>query len=623
MLEKQQTRRPRAFLALAIAGCLGGGIGGATAVTSPASATQEPRAGSGVMVAGQPVGVAADPTTKTFWVAALDTGQPTDVVSKVTETGHTVKTVKVTSGVSAIATDPTRGLVWTIGNSSDGSTRTVSFIRESNNSVQAITLDAPAALTGLAVDPATGKVYILDLNGGVFTVDEANPAAAPVSFIPGGFTAASGLAIDHGTNTIWIINEGGNSVFAFNETTGAVAGSPIDVGDNPGVIAVDTSTKTVWVGNSDGTISEFAEAHPATVHTVTLGSNAFAFAPDPARKLIWVGSQSGAIYGVSLTASPASAGSLALPDEVDGLALDPGSDQLWATENITSQGTFDNLIPFTPSATTITSPKSTWFANNNSTQNTFSVTTGGFPLPRFSISGAPSWLTIDKTTGILTAKLTKKSKFGAFKITITATDGIGAAAKQAFTANVGSDPVLTTTSATFASTGDNALQLQATGTPKPTFSGLGLAKGLSLSKSGLLTGAPAKGTHSPIQFVLVTANSVTKTFNSPLETVFTINLVKGHPAKFTSAAKVTFKHGKKASFTIKTAGFPAPSLKEHGKLPRGLAFSAGLPGTAAAGTAALTGTPAASDQGHTTKITITATNGLGKPVTQTLTIKIT
>lgn len=263
------------------------------------------------------------------------------------------------------------------------------------------------------------------------------------------------------------------------------------------------------------------------------------------------------------------------------------------------------------------------FANNNSAEDTFSLRTGGFPLPTFSIKGAPSWLTIDKKTGIVTAKLTKKSKFGAFKITITATDGIGTAATQAFTANVGSDPVLTTTKATFAATGNNALQIQATGTPAPTFSALGLAKGLSLSKSGLLTGAPAKGAHSPIKFVLVTANSVTKTFNSPLESVFTVNLVKGHPAKFTSASKVTFKHGKKASFTIKTAGFPAPTLKEHGKLPKGLAFRAGRAGTSAAGTAVLSGSPAASDAGHTSKITITATNGVAKPVTQILTIKIT
>lgn len=201
-----------------------------------------------------------------------------------TETGHTVKAVKVTSGVSAIAVDSNLGLVWTIGNSSDGSTHTVNFIRESNNSVHAIALDAPAALTGLAVDPAAKKVYILDLNGDVFTVDEANLTAAPASFIPGGFTTATGMAIDHGTNTIWILNAIGNSAFAFNETTGAATGSPVNVGDNPGVIAVDASTKTVWTGNSDNTVSEFAEANPATVHTVTLGSNAFAFAPDPARK---------------------------------------------------------------------------------------------------------------------------------------------------------------------------------------------------------------------------------------------------------------------------------------------------------------------------------------------------
>ncbi|HXS63962.1 MAG TPA: putative Ig domain-containing protein [Streptosporangiaceae bacterium] len=620
MREKQQRRR--SLTAFALVGCLASWLGTAV-VISPASAVQEPRTAPGVMVGGQPVGIAADPTTKSFWVAAFSTGQPKDVVSRVSETGHAVKTVKVTSGVSAIAADPIRGLVWTIGNGSNGSAHTVSFIRESDNSPHAASVPATSALTGLAVDPATGKVYILDLDGDVFTINEATPAAAPTVFFASGLTSASGLAIDHGTNTIWILNSSGNAAFAFTESAGAVVGNPVDVGNNPGVIAVDPSTRTVWVGNSDSSISEFAEATPATVHEVTLGSNALAFAPDKARKLIWVGTQNGAIYGVTDTASPASAGSLALPNEVDGLALDPGSDQLWATENITSQGRFDNLIPFAASATTITSPKLTWFASNNSTQNTFSVRTGGFPLPRFSISGAPSWLTIDKQTGILTAKLTKRSKFGAFKLTITASDGVGAAAHQAFTANVGADPVLATTSATFASTGNNALQLKATGTPAPKFAGIGLPKGLTLSASGLLSGTPPKGAHSPIQFVLKISNSVTKTFNSPVESVFAVNLVKGRAVRFTSAAKVTFKHGKHASFTIKTAGFPAPSLKESGKLPKGLKLTFGKKGTATAGTAVLSGTPAASDKGHTFKVTITATNGVGKPATQPLTLKIT
>ncbi len=610
--------RSLAAVATAIIGCLG-----LTAVTLPALATQEPRAGSGVMVIGQPVGVAADPTTKTFWVAALDAGKPTDVVSKVNETGHAIKTVKVASGVSAIAADPARGLVWTIGNSSEGTTHTASFIRESNNSVHPISVPTTVALTGLAVDPASGKVYVLDLDGNVFTIDEAHLAAAPAGFIHAGFTTASGIAIDHGTDTIWMLNALGNSVFAFNESTGAAVGNPVDVGNSPGVIVADPSTRTVWVGNADDTISEFAETAPASVNTVTLGSKALAFAPDPARHLVWVGSQSGSIYGVTDTAAPSSAGSLTLPDEVDGLALDPGSRQLWATENITSHGTSGNLVPFVPSATTITSAKSTWFASDNSTQDTFLVRTGGFPLPRFSIARGPRFLSIDSRTGILTARLTKKSRFGAFQVTINASDGVGAAAHQTFTANVGSDPALTTTSATFAVTGNNALQLKATGTPAPTFTGIGLPKGLRLSPSGLLSGTPPKGTHSPLQFVVKLSNSVTRTFGSTVESVFPVNLVKGHPVKFTSASKVTLKHGKHANFTIKTTGFPAASLKESGKLPKGLKLTIGVPGTATAGTAVLSGTPAAGDQGHTTKITITATNGVGKPATQVLTLKIT
>src|SRR5262249_52094619 len=160
--------------------------------------------------------------TKSFWVAAFDSGQPTDIVSKVTETGHTIKTVKVASGVDAIATDPTRGFVWTIGNSSDGSTHTLSFIRESNNSVHATSVPSTVALPGLGVDRAPGRVSVLAREGDVLTANEPTPTAAPTGFITGVISAASGIAIDHGTDRIWVLNASGNSVFGFSESTGAM-----------------------------------------------------------------------------------------------------------------------------------------------------------------------------------------------------------------------------------------------------------------------------------------------------------------------------------------------------------------------------------------------------------------
>lgn len=621
MREKQQNIYPPARVVLAAAvgviGCL------AAALIAPAYAAPPSGHAAGarpsVVVAGQPVGIAVDATTHTFWVAEFDTGKTFDTVAKITETGHTITGLHVTSGVAAIAADASRGLVWTIGNSSNGSTHTVSYIEESNDSVHHVTVPSGSALTGLAVDPTAGKAFVVDLTGDVFTFDETHLTSAPVRLITGALTVVDGIVVDHGTNAIWVLNQIGNSVFEFNESTGAMIGSPVDVGNNPDVIAIDTTTKTVWVGAEDNTVSEFKEATPGTVHTLTLGSVPISLVADPARRTIWAGGQFGSIYGITeRTSAPSLTGGLTLPSEVDGLAADQGTGQLWAAENVTGQGRFNNVVPFVPAAPAFTSADSTWFAANNTAQDQFTVTTNGFPPATFSMRGAPSWLSLAKPTGVLSAKLTKTSKLGAFKVTITASNGVGSPASQSFTVNVGTDPVFKTKSATFAFGGSNSWRIKASGTPAPTFAGLELPKGLHLSKAGLLTGSLPKGTASPQVFGVEATNAVTEAFHSPVVEIFTLKLVPGTAPKFTSASKVTFRHGRRASFTISTSGFPTPTLKVSGQLPEGLRIR-----VRGGGRAFVSGTPAAADAGHTFKITITASNGIGKPVAQTLTIKIT
>jgi hypothetical protein len=594
----------------------------AGALAAPASARPTvPRtpAAPGLMVSGRPVALAADPTTRTFWVAELSTGHPHDIVNKITETSHSISTFKVTSGVSAIAADPTRGLVWTIGNSRDGSTHTVTYINESTNSVKAITLAASSDLTGIAIDAATGTIFVLDRSGDVYAIDEADPTFGPLELITGWLTDATDLAVDDGTGTIWVVDGTGDAALAFNESTGDQVGSPVPVGTHPGVISIDTTRQTVWVSAANSTITEFSEASPGTRNTITLGSVPVSIQEDSTRGVIWVGAASGSIYEINeKTSSPSVIGRLTLPEEVDGLATDPGTGQLWATEDIPSQGTFDNVFPYVPAAPAITSASSSWFATNNSAQDTFPVVASGFPPAAYSISGAPSWLTIGADTGVLSAALTSTSEPGATTLTITATNGMGTPANQSFTAKVGSDPVVETTSATFAYGVPNSLRLKATGVPAAiTFQGLGLPRGITLSRSGVLSGRPAKGAKSPAKFVILARNAVTRAFAQPTESVFTLTFAPGVAPKITSSASVTFKHGKPASFTIRAKGLPVPALTKSGKLPKGLKIKFGN------GTALISGAPAIADKGHSYKITITAKNGVGKPATQAFTIKVT
>src|SRR5215469_5659170 len=552
MREKQQTSRPRGTVVAAAAGCLASCL--AAGLIAPAYAAQAgghvAKAGPDVMVAGEPNGIAADPTTHTFWVSENDSPQTTDIVSKITETGHKVTTLHVASGVNVIAADPSRGLVWTASNSANNTTQTVSYIKESDNSVHAVTVPAGTTLTDVVVDPAAGKVFVGDDNGDVFVFDENHLTNAPVKLITGTFTASFELAVDPGTGTLWVLNSVGNTVQEYNESTGATMGSPVSVGSTPEVIAIDTTTKTVWVGSGDSTITEFAEATPGTIHTITLGSVPLSILADPARKTVWAGGEFGTIYALSERTSPPSLESgPKLPEAESGLATDPSTGQLWATEFIFSQGTFNNVVPFVPASPTFTSHDSTWFAAGNTQQDQFTVTTNSFPPDTFSLVAAPSWLSIGAQTGVLSANLTSKSKLGAFKVTIKASNGIGSAAHQTFTANVGTDPVFVRTVTTFAFGVKNTFQVKATGTPPPNaFAGFGLPKGLSVSKSGLLSGSLPKGTASPVTFFILASNLVTEAFSTSAFAMFKLKLAPPAAPKITSAAKVTFRHGRRGGF---------------------------------------------------------------------------
>jgi len=614
MGEQQGPRRRIGVLIAAI--CAAGALAAPALASAPSA---RPAAGSapGLMVAGQPAGIAADADTQTMWVAEHDADQPSDVVSEVTETGDTITPFSVPSAVSAIVADPITGLVWTISNSSDGSVHTVSYVNEYNNAVTTITIPSATSLTALTIDETERVVFVLDQAGDVYTIDEAHPTNPPSLLITGSLTAATGIAVDNSTGTIWVLDSTNNQVVSFSERTGDPSGNPAAaVGDDPGQIAIDSARGVVWVGAADGMVSEFKESIPTSVRTLTLGSAPASIELDVTNNRVWVGTKSGAIYDIDGAASPPLvAAKLTVSGEVNGLALDVSNGQLWATENVT--GT-DNVVSFVPSAPQITSLDSTWFAVNNPAQRSFQVLATGFPPASYSLSGAPSWLSINADRGVLTAKLTAHSKPGSAAIKVVASNGTGSPAEQSFTAHAGSDPVLKTGSATFAYGVRNSVQLQATGTPAPvTFRGSGLPAGFTLSKSGLLAGTPSKGTKSPARFTVLMSNAVTQAYDQPVSSIFTLKFAPGRAPRITSPDTATFKHGKKGSFTVKTTGFPVPAVSVAGKLPKGLTIKI------SAGSAVISGTPAASGKGKTYKIKIMASNGVGKKATQTLALKVT
>jgi hypothetical protein len=174
-------------------------------------------------------------------------------------------------------------------------------------------------------------------------------------------------------------------------------------------------------------------------------------------------------------------------------------------------------------------------------------------------------------------------------------------------------PAITSGAATFTAGHAGSFTIAGSGTPVPAFSESGkLAAGVTLSRTGTLSGTPARGTGGVYKITITAANGV-----APEATqAFTLT-VRQAPA-ITSSGKATFRHGVGHTFTVRTTGYPTAKVTERGTLPPGLRFVAGHNGTAV-----IIGKPATSDRGKQYVIRLTASNGVSPQASQRLTIRVT
>ncbi len=244
----------------------------------------------------------------------------------------------------------------------------------------------------------------------------------------------------------------------------------------------------------------------------------------------------------------------------------------------------------------------------------FTVTTTGFPAPTLSVTGAlPTGVTfVDNGDGTATLAGTPASGTGgAYPLSLTATNGVGGAATQAFVLTVDASPAFTSATATTFSVG-SAGTFTVTTVATPTVTAITqtgtLPAGVTFADLGngtaTIAGAPAGGTGGTYPLTLTATNGV----GTPSVQTFTLTVAQG--LAITSAAAATFTVGAPGSFTVTTSGFPAPSVSASGALPSGVALTDN-----GNGTATLAGTPTAGT-GGVYALTITASNGVGAPATQ-------
>ena len=389
---------------------------------------------------------------------------------------------------------------------------------------------------GIAVNSAGTFIYVADsTNNSVRRIDVVGDA---VTTIASGFRPV-GLALNAAGTILYVTDPDGHTIRSITNlgTTNnlaTVAGTLNTQGStdspalfkNPNGISVDSAGDLYVADTGNNTVRKIVVAGP-TVTTIAglantvgttdgLGTNARFNGP----------------FGIVATA-------------VNSFYISDGNNH-----------TIRRALP--TAAPAITSANNATFTLNAA--GTFTVVATGSPAPTFSITAGslPSGVTLNLTTGVLAGTATVG---GAFPVTIQASNGVGAAATQAFTLTVNQAPLFTSpNTATFSLGVGSTFTLTASGTPAPAF---GLVSGsfppwASLNTvSGAISGTPPNTTGSPFVFVV----SATNTAGSVTQSL-TLTVGASSPAAITAHPVSTAVNvGLNASFTGAASGNPTPTLQ--------------------------------------------------------------
>lgn len=269
-------------------------------------------------------------------------------------------------------------------------------------------------------------------------------------------------------------------------------------------------------------------------------------------------------------------------------------------------------------APAITSAAATSFAQGG--VGTFTITTTGFPAAAITAAGAlPTGVTItphaDGTATL--AGTPMPGTAGTYPLTLTADNGVGTAAEQAFVLTVTTDPAFTSAGAATFTVGTLG-SFAVTTTAVPAVTAITLTgtppSGVTFTDHGdgtaTLAGTPAAGTGGVHALTFSASNGV------GADAVQGFTLTVHEAPALTSAAATTFITGTAGSFTITTTGFPHAAITAAGALPAGISLT-----DHADGTATLAGTPAAGTGGEYA-LTLTAANGVGSAATQPFTLTV-
>ncbi|WP_410595935.1 hypothetical protein [Amycolatopsis sp. lyj-23] len=229
-------------------------------------------------IGGEPGDVAIDPEAGRIYVANPPAGT---VVVLDTRTHDLVSVVGAGAGASALAVDEPAGRVY----AASGTTGTLAVLDGASCTLAALVPGPKPGFAGIGVDPgrklaycasaATDSVEVFSIDSGKFvasvkvgrnptdvavhhasgTVYVANSGIHHMSIVDAATrterktvllrSESSALAVHQGTNTVYT-NGGQNGLTRVDGTAGTLSGE-LSLGVNPGDVAVDQRTRTVWV----------------------------------------------------------------------------------------------------------------------------------------------------------------------------------------------------------------------------------------------------------------------------------------------------------------------------------------------------------------------------------------
>jgi hypothetical protein len=356
------------------------------------------------------------------------------------------------------------------------------------------------------VDEAPG---ITSANNKTFTVGTSDSFTLTTSGYPSATvtesgTLSTGLSYDKSTGVLSGkpgTGTGGAYTVTFTASNGvgtdATQSFTIYVDESPSITSANNTTFTV--GSSD-TFTLAATGYPSPSYSES-GSlpNGLTFNKSAGTVSGTPNSGTGGAYSVTFTAS-------------NGVGTDAKQ----------------NFKVYVDETVGITSAGSTTFTTGSS--GSFAIITSGYPAPAFTLTGTlPSGVSFDTSTGTFSGS-PDAGTGGVYKVTVTASNGVGAKATQNFTFVVAEPASIISTSASFNTDSSSSFTLKTSGYPSPTFTLSGtLPSGVTFDPTtGTFSGQPKAGTTGVYPVTITASNGIgTKVTKNFVLTVYPVPFFTG------------------------------------------------------------------------------------------------